>query len=108
VPVRLKIDERDDMIVLVNGDQDQAAVAGSLMLLRRIQRSGNPCGHLSDRVVRESYFASRTVEDVGRTGGIALVIGTDSYLHSAHRPPYTHILIHHFHSNLNSFSLNSV
>jgi hypothetical protein len=51
VPVRLKINERDDAIILVCGNQDQAAITGPPMLLRRIQVPGYPCPHLGDGVV---------------------------------------------------------
>jgi hypothetical protein len=59
VPVRLKIDERDDMVILVGSDQDQAAVTRALMRPDRIQVSGNPHFDLSGGVIERA--TSRTV-----------------------------------------------
>lgn len=83
VPVRLKIDIGDSAIMLVGGNQSEAAVAGRLVHLftGRVLRS--PCTHLGSGVIRQRYLSDRTEEDISQIGGITLIVGTDGDLHHA-------------------------
>lgn len=69
MPVRLKINERDDAIILVCGNQDQAAITGPPMLLRRIQVPGYPCLQPGRRCSRLNLPLASAAMDVDHGRG---------------------------------------
>jgi hypothetical protein len=83
MPVRLKIDIGDGAVTVIDGHQNEAAVAGFGVGPLGGPRLRGPRPHLGGRVTGERHLPDRAEEDIGEIGRVTRIVDADGDFHPA-------------------------